>query len=602
MNEELIFDYLQENPAYFKRFGERNPEQIVLIHFNGRGRDPNFRLEKFFAGHWVYHPGCLLTQDISADDAVISVEDGSLFKTGFGRLKYKKNDDVVLVPMDEQGNKIWAEAEQTTIVSIDGDTLELERGKFGTEARAFAAGNTYVAPHMVEGPWGDETNNLMWYYNFSSVCPKDADGKTAGDILAEEIAEWLREGGELDGFNGIQFDIAPWSLHHSPWDRTADIDADGTPDFGKIDGLNTYGIGVYRFYETLRSLLGDQKIIVADGNIEYSQRAVGVLNGMEAEGLSDWGKIHEEFSKPLSLFSYWKKNAKYPEFSYITHKDRYEGGQRSHRERLVIGTAQCLGLALNSFRNIEQPGHMFGLPDELVKGVENQTHWLGKPLGDMLQLALSSEDLLGGKGISFFEDAIETVGCAVSVEDGSIIVEATGEKPKMSIRLQGLELPKGDTIIYFESKARDSLAGFDPIVPRQIFVSLPGSIPNKDTAEEVLNYTGTNDYYPCAFYFREAGASTCDVEIVIEGGGQVELRNFKLFNKAQAICREFENGVVLVNPSLSPYAFDLEALYPGQNFKRLTTTSYNRESVNDGSKASGSVAVPPLDGLFLIKE
>jgi hypothetical protein len=603
MNEELLNLNASVCRSYFNQYADKHPDQFVIIHYNGRARDPNFRIGKYYAGHWIYHPGCLLTQDISAGDEYINVENGSLFKINFGLSGYQKNDDIVLVPLDEMGNKIWTDAEQVTLLSIDGDRLRISRGKYETPARSFSASRTYVAPHMVEGPWGNETNNLMWYYNYSSSCPKDLNGKTCSDILAEEIAGWLSETGELHGFDGIQFDIAYWNVDESPWGRSPDIDNDGIIDFGKIDGVNVYGIGLYDFYKQLRLLMGDQKIIVADGGVAESQRAVDLLNGMEAEGLSKWNHVYKEFSKPLSLFAYWKKNSKYPDMSYITHKDKMEGGYLPNRERLVMATAQCLGLGINSFRTISgQMGYRFGLQDELIKGVENQTHWLGKPVGEMISLAYLSEDLFQGGSFSIFKDNIETTGCTVSLSAGSMMVQSTGETDPMIISLKNVNLPSGDVTICFQSKAKDSLAYFNPVIPRQIFVSLPGTVLGENTAEQVLNYTGTDRFYPCAFYFREAGEALCDIKIEIEGEGEIELKALKMYNEPQAICREFENGIVLVNPSHNNYQFDLNQLYPGQKFKRLTTTDYNAQSVNDGSEVGGTVTLPPIDGLFLVKD
>ena len=603
MNEEIVTLNHSKNQEYFNQFSLDHPEQVVILHYNGRSRDPNFRIDKFFAGHWIYHPGCLLTQDISPEDEYINVEDASLFKLDFGLSGIQKDDDIVIVPIDESGNKLWNLAEQATLISIDGNTLRIERGKYGTTASSFSSGSTYIAPHMVEGPWGTEVNNLMWYYNFSSTCPVDENGKNCGDVLSEEIAGWLSESGELHGFDGIQFDVSPWCLDSSPWGRSADIDTDGEIDYGKVDNLNVYGVGVYDFYKKLRSLIGDQKIIAADGGMADSQRAVDILNAMEAEGLSAWNHVYKEFSKPVSLFSYWKENSKYPDCSYITHKDKLEGGYLANRERLVIGAAQCLGLGVNTLRAISDPdGFKYGLPDELIKGNEREIHWLGKPVGNMVQMSDLAEDQLQAGGFSSFITNFEESGCMATFTDSSVRIVSTGESENMILRLKNVQLPSGDATVFFESIAFDSLEGFNPIIPRQIFVSLPGSIPNENTAEKVLNYTGTNKFYPCSFYYRAAGEALCDIEIEIEGEGEVELKNLKLFNEPQALCREFENGVVLVNPSLNYYQFDLKTLFPGHKFKRLTTLEYNNENVNDGSVVGDKVTLPPIDGLFLIKD
>lgn len=69
-----------------------------------------------------------------------------------------------------------------------------------------------------------------------------------------------------------------------------------------------------------------------------------------------------------------------------------------------------------------------------------------------------------------------------------------------------------------------------------------------------------------------------------------------------AIYREFENGVVLVNLSDNPYVFDLEELFPGQNFRRLQASTYGDQIVNNGQTVGATVTLPRRDALFLIKE
>ena len=56
--EELIVN----NPHrqiynWFRRFKEDYPEKFVMVHLNGRGRIPDYRLEKFSPGHWLYFEG-----------------------------------------------------------------------------------------------------------------------------------------------------------------------------------------------------------------------------------------------------------------------------------------------------------------------------------------------------------------------------------------------------------------------------------------------------------------------------------------------------------------------------------------------------------------
>jgi hypothetical protein len=65
--------------------------------------------------------------------------------------------------------------------------------------------------------------------------------------------------------------------------------------------------------------------------------------------------------------------------------------------------------------------------------------------------------------------------------------------------------------------------------------------------------------------------------------------------------REFENGVVLANPSFSPYDFDLAELFPDQRFRRLRGTANQDPRTNDGSEVNDTVELQGKDGLFLVR-
>ncbi len=601
MCEELFGMTEVQTQTYMNRFAIENPEKLVLLHFNGRSRDPNWRSEAYSAGHWIYHPGCFLNKDILANDSVLHVSDVSLFKLGFGR-NAKKNDDIVIVPVNDKGEKLWNEAEQVTLISKGKDAIKVLRGRYGTSAKDFKAKTTYIAPHVVEGPWGPLSNNLMWYYNLASTCPTDKNGKQCADIFAEEIGSWFVNDGELFAFNGIQFDIASWTMDKSAFGRYVDINTDGEADKGYLNNENVFGIGTYHFYELLRNELGDNNLLIGDGGVDYAMRAVDLANGMEAEGLCSWSDVYKEFSKPVSFFSYWQKHGITPHFSYVTHKDKMDGSeaQKQKRERMVLATAQCLGISANTFRHTKpQTGYRKGIADELVKGIENEPFWLGAPQGEMIDIA----KLKNTKTAFSFEDtSIEPVNSVVHADKNELkISPEQGENGNMKLILKDIYLPEGDIIISFDAKSEMALSGFKEIIPRHISAKLVGINPNKHNAEKVLNYIGCTDYSPCNFYFRELDSQKADIEIEIEGAGNIDIKNFKLINDTQALAREFENGVVLVNPSTLPYQFNLEKLFPNTKLKRLTATSKQDSKVNNGKRVSATVTLPPLDGLFLEK-
>jgi len=601
MREELFGMSDIQAQHFMNRFAIENPEKIVLLHFNGRSRDPNWRSEAYSAGHWIYHPGCLLEQDVMTNDSVIYVDDVSVFNTGFGR-NAKKNDDIVMVPIDDIGNKLWEKAEQLTLVSKGDSAIKVLRGRYGTSAKNFEAKKTYLAPHTVEGPWGPPSNNLMWYYNLSSNCPIDENGKQCADILADEIGSWFANEGELFAFNGIQFDIASWTMDRSSFGRYIDIDADGEADGGYLNNENVFGIGTYHFYELLRKSLGTNKLILGDGGVDYAMRAVDVANGMEAEGLCSWSDVYKEFSKPVSFFNYWLEHGITPHFSYVTHKDKMDGSEelRIKRERMVLATAQCLGIAANTFRHTKPlNGYRHGIVDEFLKGIDNESYWLGSPKGEMIDVAKSKKK---GACFSLKNTNITPVNCQIRVHKNLIEISARqNQDGNLKLVFKDVNLPVGDVIINFDAKSEMALPGFKETIPRHISVKLVGIEQSKHNAEKVLNYIGCTEFSSCNFYFREMDSQKVDVVIEIEGMGKIDLRDICLINDTQALAREFEYGVVLVNPSVKPYTFNLETLFPGVSLKRLTATPNQDPKVNNGEHVSATVTVPPIDGLFLEK-
>ncbi len=113
---------------------------------------------------------------------------------------------------------------------------------------------------------GDPSDS--WLINFSSKCPIDEDGKTAGEWLGKYIADTILLGGPWDGvFLDRLFDD-PWWLNSSDWfqDPPAmlDIDRDGVAD--DPDSARTWWrAGVLSFLEILRQEAGQSYILVGNG-------------------------------------------------------------------------------------------------------------------------------------------------------------------------------------------------------------------------------------------------------------------------------------------------------------------------------------------------
>jgi hypothetical protein len=71
---------------------------------------------------------------------------------------------------------------------------------------------------------------------------------------------------------------------------------------------------------------------------------------------------------------------------------------------------------------------------------------------------------------------------------------------------------------------------------------------------------------------------------------------------ADARCRTFENGVVLGNPSLEPYTFDLSIVACDRTLHRIKASAMQDGEVNNGEVVGATVTLGPLDGLFLVEE
>lgn len=201
-NEEIP-GLSKRNIDFFTRFKKRHPDQVVLMHYNGNARDPRFDSDAYFSGHWIYFNGCKISADVTArhGEMSIKVEDPSLFKTGVGRYR-NKNEDIGLCLLDSNGKPDWSQREQVQLIAVDRrkKTIRVKRGCYGTKPMAFPAGKAYAAAHVWEGPWGRKSN-LMWFYNYAMVAPRDAQGRSAADVAIDELIKWYSPGGELR-YNG----------------------------------------------------------------------------------------------------------------------------------------------------------------------------------------------------------------------------------------------------------------------------------------------------------------------------------------------------------------------------------------------------------------
>jgi len=108
--------------------------------------------------------------------------------------------------------------------------------------------------------------------------------------------------------------------------------------------------------------------------------------------------------------------------------------------------------------------------------------------------------------------------------------------------------------------------------------------------------------FTSGFYFSDIRSKTVDLEWRIEGPESVRIKSIRALSHPDVIYRQYEDGLVLANPSPRPYTFDLQRLFPGVKFRRLKGTALQDPITNDGSAVTGSLTLQPVEGLFLAKE
>jgi hypothetical protein len=606
---------------YYERFKKAHPEQMVLLHFNGNSKDPNDPSGNFHASHWLYYEGCELSEDIKAEKGQyeIKVSDPGMFYTSIGRYK-NVNDDIGICRKTEDGKPDWDYSEHVQLVSINHEqkSIVVNRAMYGSEALDFTAGETLVCPHVSEGPWGGENNNLLWLYNRSSLCPKDKNGKMCIDILSDYMAEQFSEGGRLQYYDGVEFDVLWNDIRPQTFGRLADANGDGIGDGGIIEGINTVYDGTDIFCKLLREKLGPYKLILSDGFTPVMQTSVKYLNGIESEG---W-PLHadtevRDWSGGWNRHLFWNQNAFEPHFGYVNFK--YMGGVEPPplpRQRLVWAAAQLMSVKI-AHGGLMRAGEKaltgeyytsgawkgddtvnFKVPaidiiDEFIGGELQEKYWLGRPLEESVRLALKKHDVLEGGGINISSDFLSRFsGEAVSFSRESNELEIEGSTDnKMRFSMDNIMCAGPDLLISFEVKG--NLVESNPERPRLL------NLWSSENNYKLMTWVN-DEWFTATFYFRDIVKNNINIFFEAQTGEKIFIKNLTAHAYPDVICREFENGLVLANPSHHPYTFNLAAISPGRKYKRLTATAHQDNITNNGNPVADSVSLGERSGLFLL--
>lgn len=409
------------------RFKREHPEQFLIFYSTGHIKLPteqtdpaSGKLSDYSHGHWLYLPRVKVLHEIRAEAGVSELrvrmpqrtargpatirnqdEDVAAAKTRAAfSLRADRGDDICLYSLGPDDAPDWENAEQVRLVGLDEaqGLIRVQRGCYGTPPRAFT-GQVFAAVHS------EVTKFHGWFYNFSTFCPKDRHGRTAGDVWAEAYARVFQPGGSSAHFDALQLD----TLVEDVWPgRGADINNNGIDDSEEdLGGANWFAVGVCRTLEKLRSLLPEEKLLLPDAG----NRGFAFVNGWEVEGFPGrHDPAWRQYSEVCNRLELSRHLCREPRYTHVQHKifnyTLSRGGAPQilagkelpfHLSRAVMGLATIHEAAVTWYSQPPpEPDGCAGVYDEMRMGVANRLGWLGKPRGEIVYPGCATPDLCAG--------------------------------------------------------------------------------------------------------------------------------------------------------------------------------------------------------------
>lgn len=538
LNEEIP-NRSDEALRKFLLFKKENPSKLLLLHFNGTARDPRFNLELYHPLDWTYYTGTTTTGTVLTSDSLIHVKNPSVFRTHQSESQ-NYNDDAVLVPKGERGDLDWGNAEYIKVLKVDHEAsiIHVQRRAFRQSSLNIGdIHKAYIAPIVTQPPQARGSKQPLWRYNFSS--------QSMPSKLASELGGYFMPEGELDSFDGIEFDVLVESrgMKHHSRENYIDYVPDGVFDEGDRKIRQRYASGVYDFLTQLRERLGSEKLILADGGSKKHPRAFHILNGIESEYWPAQGdNTIEQWSTGINRHLFWRDNSVKPSFNYIKLGPLFNGQGKSitpsnNIRRLIIAGSLFTGSAIApAYR---PSGYKLDNWPELTGKRRYYSQWLGKPLGEVNHFvrnngALHSSTLITGKGsyslplkgsISILQEELEV---ELSKSSDILITVST----MSSLNYEKDEMPWRGERYYLRTQFGNNL--------------------------ELGSFSGTQPF-TSTFFFKSvpAGKQLFTLETEQEG---VSISSLSIETGTYIPFREFEHGIVIANPAHTPASFTLKEL------------------------------------------
>jgi hypothetical protein len=542
----LVLKAFGEEGGYFgdkerqtlRQFKQQYPSKALLLHFNGRARDPMFPLIKGQARDFLYFAGTKSSSNISSSETIstISVKNPSVFAMTRS-LPEGVYDDVVIVKYDRSNGIDWTQYEHAKLleVNVEKRQIKVQRDITHRGRIALGAGQAHIARHAAKGPFFPKSKQRLWEYNWFAA----ADAYNASHSLQRSLIDFLVAQLTVSHsfFDGVSIDV----LTETRLSRTGgypgllDLDQDGDGDIPTPASDLKHAKSMYQFLRNLRAALPTDKLIIADGDY-VNQRAMDYVNGIESEG---WPNYRDpqlvQWSSGLNKQLYWNQFGLLPHLSYFKLAEYFDSKNAKINPTDKVRRLTVAAAVLTD--SIVVPAHRpHGLPFHKwpeFRPLKN----LGKALGEVKTLRTSQAINVISAGMAAKQiEQVLVSNTQFKLESEFITFENVSEEKPLCLKV---DTDNQEFTLSLNAKITP-----EPALPasRPKIISMhagPGS-PKR------MGLFGAS-FFESQYYF--ANTPTATICMSLASPGNIMISNIDLFKGADIRYREYENGLLIVNPS-----------------------------------------------------
>ena len=202
-----------------------------------------------------------------------------------------------------------AEHARITAINTSTKTLTVAARGFKSTAISHPAG-AIVAQHVIGQGAGHPEN---WSYNMSTQSPRDANGNTASQALANWAAANVfidHKGNHVNiRMDGIQFDA---DFYDELTSKKSDVNNDLVTDNGiSGSGVNWWGLGLEDFYQQMRNRFPSKIIIAGNRKVRGFASTNGTqLEAFPAKNRTNPVPTYDDINSQFSRYSFHLHNNK----------------------------------------------------------------------------------------------------------------------------------------------------------------------------------------------------------------------------------------------------------------------------------------------------